>query len=169
MLTAARCRTVQAFGRLGRRLHPIGKQTVEAGAGALFSVGQLLRDRRLKKPLVAAYANETAASYKLLHALSNEDITCTVYDKLPGEPTAADADAVAAAYKAGGYDCFIALGDRALLDIAKAAAASCGSHGRPVRDLVGHKIRSRRTPPVIAAPTAAGSGRSRRSSCVHLT
>ena len=142
---------------------------MEAGAGALFSVGQLLRDRRLKKPLVAAYANETAASYKLLHALSNEDITCTVYDKLPGEPTAADADAVAAAYKAGGYDCFIALGDRALLDIAKAAAASCGSHGRPVRDLVGHKIRSRRTPPVIAAPTAAGSGRSRRSSCVHLT
>ena len=158
MAAVIRCRIAQRFIRLGRQLHPAGKQALETGAGAVFALGQIMRDRRLKKPLVVLSTDETQARYKLLHALSNEDIAFTVFDQVPPEPTAADGAAAAAAYSGSQCDCFIAVGDGALLDITKAAAASCGYGGRDILSLAGKRLKSHRIPPVIAAPTAAGSG-----------
>ena len=158
MGATVRVRTAQLFIRLGRSMRPTGKQALETGQGAVFALGQLMRDRRLKAPLVVLGADQAAARYKLLHALSDEDITFTVYDKVPAMPLAADVDAIAAAYAAGECDCLIAMGDGALLDAVKAAAAVCGRRGRSVKSLAGRRIRSRRVPPIIAIPTAAGSG-----------
>ena len=86
MAAVIRCRIAQRFVRLGRQLHPAGKQVLETGAGAVFALGQIMRDKRLKKPLVVLSTDETQARYKLLHALSNEDIAFTVFDQVPPEP-----------------------------------------------------------------------------------
>ena len=158
MGTTVRVRAAQLFVRLGRHMRRAGAQHLETGQGAVFALGQLMRDRRLKAPLVVIGAGEAAARYKLLNALSEEDITYTVYDNVPDTPTAADAEAMATAYQSAGCDSLIALGDGPLLDAVKAAAAGCGKRGRPVKALAHGRVSGRRIPPVIAAPTSSGSG-----------
>ncbi len=158
MFTTARCRTAQALLRLGRKLQPSGKQEVETGAGAVFSVGQHVRDLRLKKPMVVLGAGETRARYKLLQALDNADIAYAVWDEMPAAPTTVDGEKLALAAVSQACDSLIALGDAALLDMVKAASAWCGYRGRAILELVGRQLTSRRMPPVIAVPTAGGSG-----------
>ncbi len=158
MLTAARCRTVQALARLGRRLHPAGKQTVETGAGALFSVGQLLRDRRLKKPMAVLGPVPASLRARLLRALDESDIAYVVWDELSQPPTTGDAEQICLAWQSGDCDSFIALGDGPVIDAVKAAAARCARKGRTVMDMVGRRRVGRKLPPVIAVPTVAGSG-----------
>ncbi len=160
LMTAARCRIAQVFVRLGRKLHPVRKQHLETGAGAVFAVGQLLRDRRLKKPLVVVGAGEEVPRYKLLHALDDSDVEYALFDELPMQPTAEDAERIAGAWLGQGCDCFIALGGGRVLDAAKAASARCADPGRSVMGMVGvRRVRHRRrVPALVAIPTAAGSG-----------
>ena len=160
LMTAVRCRMAQVFVRLGRKVHPARKQHLETGAGAVFAVGQLLRDRRLKKPLVVVGAGEELPRFKLLHALDDNDVEYALYDALPAFPTAEDAERIAGAWLGQGCDSFIALGGGRVLDAAKAAAARCADPSRSVMGLVGvRRVRHRRrVPALIAIPTAAGSG-----------
>lgn len=158
MLTVARCRTAQTFARLGRRLHPVRKQRVETGAGALFSVGQLLRDGCMKKPMAVLGSGSEALRSRLLRALKESDIACVVWDKLSRPPKAEEAEQMSQLWRQEGCDCFIALGDGPVIDAAKAAAARCARRGRSVMDMVGFRRVRRRLPPVVAIPTVAGSG-----------
>ena len=59
MGAAIRIRMAQLFVRLGRSMRPAGKQALETGQGAVFALGQLMRDRRLKAPLVVLGAGGT--------------------------------------------------------------------------------------------------------------
>lgn len=159
LMTAARCRTAQVFVRLGRKLHPVRKQHLETGAGAVFAVGQLLRDRRLRKPMVVIGAGEQLTRYKLLHALDDDAVEYAVWDELPDVPTSDDGEKISLAWQSNGCDCFIALGSGMVLDVTKAAAARCVCRSRSIMGMVGvRRIHRRRLPLVIAAPTAAGSG-----------
>ena len=159
MLTLVRCRTAQTFVRLGRRLHPAKKQVLETGAGAVFAVGQTLRDRHMKKPLVVIGAGEGQTRFKLLHTLDQEAITHFVWEGLPDQPTAGDAENIALAWLREDCDCFIALGDESVLDVAKAAAARSVSRGRTVLAMAGfRRVPRRKLPPLIAIPTVGGSG-----------
>ena len=157
-ITTVRCRAAQAFVRLGRRLHPMRKQAMETGAGAVLSVGQILRDRRLKKPLVVQGAGELAGLMKLQRTLGEADVTSTVLDDIPPSPTAADGERIADAFRQEQCDCLIALGDGELIDLVKAAAAAAVGR-REILSMAGVRRLSRRgMPPVIAVPTVAGSG-----------
>ncbi len=157
-MTTVRCRTAQVFVRLGRKLHPARKQVLETGAGAIFAVGQLLRDRHLKKPMVVIGAGEEAPRLKLLHGLEDDAVEYVLWDELPAEPTAEDGERISLTWLREDCDCFVALGSGAVIDVAKAAAARCVSR-RSIMNMVGvRRIRRRRVPLVIAVPTAAGSG-----------
>lgn len=159
LMTAARCRTAQVFVRLGRKLHPLRKQHLETGAGAVFAVGQLLRDRRVRKPMVVIGAGEELPRLRLLHALDDDAVEYAVWDQLPEDPTADDGERISLAWQSQGCDGFIALGSGTVLDVTKAAAARCVSRGRSIMGMVGvRRVHRRRLPLVIAVPTAAGSG-----------
>ena len=167
MLTTVRCRTAQSFIRLGRKLHPVKKQVLETGAGAVFAVGQLLRDRRLRKPLVVPGAGEGQTRFKLIHTLEEEAVDRFVYEGLPATPTAADAEEIALAWLQEDCDCFIALGDDEVLDAVKAAAARSVSRGRTVLAMAGfRRVPRRKLPPVIVVPTVGGSGAASLSAAV---
>ena len=154
-----RCRTAQLFVRLGRKLHPVRKQVLETGAGAVFAVGQVLRDRRLKKPLVVAGAGEEPSRFKLLHTLEQEDISRVVWEGLPAQPTAEDAEQIALTWQREDCDSFIALGDERVLDVVKAAAARSVSRGRTVLAMAGYRrVPRRKLPTLIAIPTVGGAG-----------
>lgn len=167
LLTAARCRASQFFVRLGRKAHPVRKQVMENGAGAVFSVGQILRDRQLKKPLVVLGAGELQPGYRLIRALEESAVEYVRFDGLSVEPTVDEIEQMAKAYWDGACDCVISLGDGLTLDAAKAAAARTASRGRSVMELVGfRRLRRRKLPTVIAIPTVGGSGREAMTSAL---
>lgn len=160
LMTAARCRVSQLFVRMGRKTHPVRKQVMENGAGAVFSVGQILRDRQLKKPLVVLGAGELRTGYKLTHALNESAVEHVLFDKLSPVPTIDEIEQMAQEYQKGGCDCVVGLGDALALDAAKAAAARTASRSRTVMEMVGfRRLPRRKLPPVIAVPTVGGSGR----------
>ncbi len=159
LLTTARCRICQGIYKLGSRMRPLRKQETEAGPGAIYRVGQLLRDRRLKKPMVILGAGQEQAADRLLQSLSESDIVFTQWDALSDPPTADDGENIRLSWLGEECDSFIVLGDGPVIDIAKLAAARCVRRGRTIMGMVGrNRIGRRRTPPVIAIPTAAGSG-----------
>ena len=160
LMMTARCRAAQALARFDRRMHPMRKQVMESGAGAVFAVRQLLRDRQLQKPLVALGAGELQNGYKLTRALDEGDVPYARFDGLSATPTVAEIELLAQTYLDEQCDCVVALGDGAALDAAKTAAARAVSGGRSVMGLVGfRRLPRRKLPPVIAVPTVAGSGR----------
>ncbi|MCC8357743.1 MAG: iron-containing alcohol dehydrogenase [Oscillospiraceae bacterium] len=157
-LTTARCRVCQAFDRLGSRLRPPKKQETELGPGAIYNVGQLLRDRRLKKPMVVLGAGQTQGADRLLRTLSESDIVFTQWESLSNPPTADDGENIRLSWLGEGCDSFIVLGDGPVIDVTKLAAAQCVRRGRTIMGMVGRNKIGRRLPPVIAIPTVAGSG-----------
>lgn len=159
MLATAWCRTAQALSRFVRPVRRTRKQVLETGNGAVFSLGQLLRDRRLKNPLVIVGAGESRTRYKLLKALDDNDIAYNVWEELPPLPTADDGERIALSIQNGGCDCLIALGDAAVLDIAKAAAARSVCRSRSILEMAGRRrVGRKKLPCVIAVPTVGGAG-----------
>ncbi|MCD8322361.1 MAG: iron-containing alcohol dehydrogenase [Oscillospiraceae bacterium] len=159
LLTTARCRICQWFYKLGARLRPPKKQEAELGPGALYRVGQLVRDRRLKKPMVILGPGQDQGAERLLQSLAESDIAFTQWDALSDPPTADDGENIRLSWLGEGCDSFIVLGDGPVIDIAKLAAARCARRGRTIMGMVGrNRIGRRRMPPVIAIPTTAGSG-----------
>lgn len=166
-MTTVRCRAAQSLARFDRRMHPVRKQVMESGAGAVFSVRELLRDRQLHKPLVVLGAGELQTGFKLTHALEEGDVPYARFDGLSPEPTVAEIEDLAQCFLGEECDCVIALGDGLALDAAKAGAARAVNGGRSVMGLVGfRRLSGRRLPPVIAVPTVAGSGREAMAAAV---
>ena len=166
LMTTIRCRAVQVFVRTGRRLRRGRKQTLETGTGAVFGLGQFMRDRRLRTPLVVVGAGEAISRGKLLHALETDDISYALFEDMPPVPTVEDGERIAQAFFSQSCDSLIALGDGTVVDITKAAAALCGYRGRSMLGLVGKKLNRRSIPPVIAVPTVAGTGAESRTMAV---
>ena len=83
VMTTVLCRTVQTVRRAGGRLRPARKQVLETGAGAIYALGQLLRDRQLRAPLMVVGADSAAAGFRLRQALEQNDVPLRVLDDLP--------------------------------------------------------------------------------------
>jgi len=154
--TAADCRIRQVFFRAGRRMRPAGAQVREEGRGALNAIPQLIRANRLGKPLLVLGEDTAPWDDALRQILEEGDIPFAV-SPVPAAPTAADAEALALAYAGESCGSFIALGGAEVIDLAKAAASRAVSE-KAILDMAGYRKVGRRTPPVIAIPTAAGSG-----------
>lgn len=157
ILTTAQCRISQACIGLGKK-GALPEQTVEQGPEALFSLPQLLRSHRLRKPLIITQAEQPWAE-KLCSALEENDIEYVVWDRVTDRPTADEGENIRLYWLGEGCDCMVALGPGPILDIAKAAAVRAAGRSRSIMDMVGRNKVShrRRVPPVIAIPTVGGS------------
>ncbi len=156
MLAVVRCRAQQAFSRQGRRT--VREPVVEDGPGALYSVPQLVRSGRLGKPLLAAGPDAGPWEERLCQALEESDIAFAVWNGAAVPPTVDDGEDIVKLFDSEDCGCMIALGGPETIDLVKAAAARAASGARSIMDLVGSGRVGHRTPPVIAVPTAAGSG-----------
>lgn len=156
--TTAVCRIRQMVIRAGRRSMRAVRPTKEEGAGSVFSVAQLLRSNRLQKPLIVAGRGGETGRERVIHALDESDLTYALWEELPAVPTAEDGENIRMQWIIDQCDCFIAIGDTAVIDIVKAAAARASGRSRPIRDMAGRGRIKHRVPPVVAIPTVAGSG-----------
>ena len=154
--TTAACRFRQIFLSRGKKRR-MARQIEEDGPGAVFAVGQLVRDNKLEKPLVVIGANAERMAERVLLALEENDIAFSRY----AGTTALldDGEAIYMQWLREGCGCFIALGDTPVIDIVKAAAARAVCRGKTILELTGvDRIPHRHTAPVIAIPTSAGDG-----------
>lgn len=158
LFEAARCRTAQAFMLLGGRTRSVREQVVEDGPGALFSVAQLVRSNRLRKPLLVTGPDAGPWRERLCQALEENDIAFSEWSGASDPPTADDAESLRFCWVGEECDSFIALGGPRTIDLVKAAAARAACASKTVMSMVGYRRVGRRTPTVIAIPTAAGSG-----------
>jgi hypothetical protein len=135
--------------------------TIHFGAGARALVADHLHEHGLARPLVVT--DRALARLPLVADFRARlgAFACEVFDGVSGNPTAAQAMAGAAAFKAHNADAVIGFGGGAALDVAKAVALMAVHEGHvldyawdasPARPLV-HAL-----PHFIALPTTAGTG-----------
>ena len=98
-VATVQCRIRQAILRPGRRMSPAGWQIVEEGPGSVFSVAQILRSNRLKKPLVVVGRGGEPWSGRVVHALEESDIAYALWEDLEPEPTVDDAEKLRYAFR----------------------------------------------------------------------
>ena len=136
-------------------------------------VAEHLREQGLQRPLVVT--DKGLAALPLIARASSTSSqapasTSRVFGGVFGNPTASQAMAGAAAYRAHRADCVVGIGGGAALDVAKVVGADGDARGRRARVRVGPSAGARRSTPRCRTssrcrrPSGTGSevGRSRR-------
>lgn len=143
-------RTYQlAFG-LGARLLPWRRPEAVTGAGSFRRLPDLLQKYGARRPLVVASRRQCAdpAFRQVLDRLEGY----ALYTGVTPDPPVAEAEAIAALYRAQHCDGFVAVGGGSPMDAAKAAAALLARPHRTLAQMAGLLKVRRPIPPFIAAP-----------------
>jgi alcohol dehydrogenase len=139
-----------------RNLLPVD---IRFGEGVVAELAPVLRAEGARRAFVVldAVAGELPEVVAALGALDSVEVTR--HEKEPGEPTAREADAVAAAITESGADVLVAIGGGSVIDAAKAARLARGA-GAPYLTVQGDLSLAASAPalPLVAVPTTAGSG-----------
>lgn len=149
-------RTYQlAFG-LGARLLPWRRPEAVTGAGSFRRLPDLLQKYGARRPLVVASRRQCAAPVfrQVLDRLEGY----ALYTGVTPNPPVAEAESIAALYRAQQCDSFVAVGGGSPMDAAKAAAALLARPHRTLAQMAGLLKVRRPIPPFIAVPTTAGTG-----------
>ncbi len=129
--------------------------------GAIRLLKQECERVGITRPLIVTDAGVKAAGIlqKALDALP--EITVTVFDQTPSNPTEAAVRAAAELYKASGCDGLIAVGGGSAIDCAKGVAIAA-THEGPLKTYAtiegGSPKITDRVAPLIAVPTTSGTG-----------
>ena len=138
--------------------------TIHFGPGARKLVGPHLASRACARPLVVTDKGLAALPLfaELTGDLAGAGLDVAAFGGVFGNPTASQAMAGAAAYRAHRADCVVGIGGGAALDVAKVVGADRDARRRRVRVRVTTTRRcARSTPSVpyfVALPTTSGTG-----------
>ena len=135
--------------------------TIHFGPGARKLVGEHLRTRGIKRPLIVT--DRGIAPLPMLAAFIADliGLEVGVFSEIWGNPVASQVGAGVAQYKAHGADAVIGLGGGAALDVAKAVALLATHPGSVLEYAWDHpQVRpmDRDLPWFIAVPTTSGTG-----------
>jgi len=137
--------------------------TIHFGPGARKLVGAHLAERGRKRPLVVT--DKGLAALPLIAELRDDLIAAgldvAVFGGVFGNPTASQAMAGAAAYRAHGADCVVGIGGGAALDVAKIVGVIATAGGEALEYAYDHpKVRNigADVPWFVALPTTSGTG-----------
>lgn len=131
---------------------------LRVGAGASGQLVATLAELGLSRPLLVTdpFMQSCGYSARLQAPLDEAGIACGLFSDCVPDPTTDSVYAALAQWRAGDYDCVVALGGGSSLDTAKAVAV-LAEHGGIMRDYkVPRQVDSGL--PIIAIPTTAGTG-----------
>jgi len=94
---------------------------------------------------------------KVMKLLEGSSVEATLYDNIPPNPPVEIVDEGAKIARKEGCDVIIGLGGGSALDAAKGVAV-VASHGKSLWDYIGEGKVTKKTLPIIAIPTTAGTG-----------
>jgi len=137
--------------------------TIHFGPGARKLVGAQLAERGLKRPLVVTDKGLAALPIvaELMADLSAAGLAPALFGGVFGNPTASQAMAGAAAFRAHGADAVVGIGGGAALDVAKIVGVIADGGGTALEYAYDHpKVRAigADVPWFVALPTTSGTG-----------
>ncbi len=151
------CRTFQLAFRIALPVLPYRNPEI---LDRIQQIPGLLQEKGWKKPLLITdqtlYALGMTGS--LERALTEAGIPYALTDEVRQNPTAQMVEKAYRLYRASGCDCLIAFGGGSPIDCAKAVGARVAYPNRPLSKMAGILKVRRKTPPLIAIPTTAGTG-----------
>lgn len=153
-------RTFQVCFKAVSGLLPWRKPEILEGEGSIFKVGEIIKQKGLKKAMIVTGPNisKTNMLDNLYKGLSDNGIEYVVFNKTVQNPTIDVVENALAEYKANGCQCIVALGGGSSMDSAKAMGARLARPKKPVPKLKGVLKVMHRLPLFFAIPTTAGSG-----------
>jgi len=136
---------------------------IHFGAGAASAVGPHLIEHGRHRPLVVTDRMLAAlpVARRFVDGLRQVGLDVAVFDGVHGNPTAAQADAGGAAFRAHHADCVIGFGGGAALDVAKVVALMAVHEGDVLEYAWDHpNVRPivNELPHFVALPTTSGTG-----------
>lgn len=135
-------------------------ETSYHGSGAINAIPDEVKNRRLKKILVASDPDlvKFGVTKKVTDILDKADIEYTLYSDIKPNPTIENVQSGVQAYKDCGADGIIAIGGGSSMDTAKAIGIIINNpEFADVRSLEGVAPTKRKSVPIIAVPTTAGT------------
>ncbi len=153
-------RAFQFCFNIGARCLPWRRAERVEGVGALSRVPALLQSLRVTKPLLVGSPSfvRTGIARSLCRSLDEISMPYAVYSGVRSDPTVSAVEALVSLYYAEGCDGIVAVGGGSPMDAAKAMAARLARPQKNVLALTGLLKVRRKTPPLIAVPTTAGTG-----------
>jgi alcohol dehydrogenase class IV len=133
--------------------------TILFGRGVSCELPRLLAELGIARPLLATDPGVAAAGIpeRLAGELRAAGIAAAIWDGVRPDPDETHAERCAEALVSGGHDAVVAVGGGSAIDAAKVGAALAALGGRAA-DLFGFDRAERPGLPLVAVPTAAGSG-----------
>ncbi|MBP3655010.1 MAG: iron-containing alcohol dehydrogenase [Oscillospiraceae bacterium] len=151
------CRVVQ-FGF--RTVLPVLPYKDPAVLNSVADIPAVLQQKGIDSVLLVTddYLHSSGATKKLEQLLWSSHIRCYVYDGVCPNPTVDNVEGALQEYVRGGCQATIAFGGGSVIDCAKAVGARVAYPQKSIQQLKGLLRVLRKTPLLIAVPTAAGSG-----------
>jgi len=154
------CRIFQFVFNFGARVLPWRKAVPVEGPGSIGKIPELLREQKVKKPLLVTDNGLVKAgiAQRVIDVLVKAEIPHVVFSDVEANPSVNTVNIIQKLYRVEGCDGFIALGGGSSMDAAKGAAARVVKPGKSVNQLGGLLRVLKKLPPFIAVPTTAGTG-----------
>ena len=151
------CRTYQTAFRVMLPVLPYREPEL---LSHLDDLPGFLEDRKISSVLLITDKSlrSLGVTKPLEDALFDKGISCAVYDDVLPNPTIPMVEKCCALYRSSGAQAMIAFGGGSPMDCAKAAGARVVCPNKPVKKMGGLLKVHRKTPPLIAIPTTAGTG-----------
>ena len=132
---------------------------IEFGPGAIECLPEEIKNLGAKKPLIITDKGVAASGLlkKVTALMDKAGIKYEIFDDVAPNPRDENVHKGAAAAKAAGSDCLIAVGGGSPIDCAKAISVMA-THTGEIIDYRGVENVPGNTLPIIAVPTTAGSG-----------
>lgn len=154
------CRIYQGIFRILACFLPWRKPELVAGKGSITQIPGLVRKKGIGSVLLIS--SKTVASKGLLHSLysglEQQKIDYTIYDRTVPNPTIENVEEALREYRANGCQGIVVVGGGSQMDCAKALGARLARPGKSIPQMKGVLKVRKRTPPIFAVPTTAGTG-----------
>ncbi len=152
-----RCRSFQTIFRAALPFLPYRQPKL---LGRMRDIAPMLHQKNIRTVLLIAdeRIRDLGLTEPLEKSLDRAHIAFSVYIQHSSIPTIYDVEDAYQLYLKSGAKAIIAIGGGSAIDCAKVVGARFARPDRPISQMAGLLRVMRRTPPLIAIPTAAGTG-----------
>lgn len=154
------CRTFQLATYMASPFLPWREPELIADEDSMRDLAKLMKERNWVKPLIISGHNTPKLGLMdgLIEALKECDIDYSLFSETIPNPTIECAEQALKAYLENNCNCIIAFGGGSPMDCAKAVAGRVARPNKSLEKMKGLLKILKKTPPLIAIPTTAGSG-----------